>query len=89
MLFTVILHPTVSRLKNVTVGIIYDVAGKRFFCSLGPRVRKVANHFCGLRQAVGRCATNQNCGKREEVGLSIANRLGISKDGPFKIIYSP
>lgn len=52
-------------------------------------VPKDADHCCGLRQSVGRCATNQNCGKGEEVGLSLANRLGISKDDPFKTTYSP
>jgi len=62
----VILHRTEFRLKNVIVGIIYDVAGKHFFSRFGPRVRMVAHHCCGLRQAVGRCATNQNCGKGEE-----------------------
>jgi hypothetical protein len=66
VLFTVILHRAVSSLKNVIVDIIYDVAGKRFFSSFGPHVRKVAHHCCGLRQAAGRYATNQNRGKGEE-----------------------
>jgi len=65
LLSPVILHHTGFRLKNVIVGIIYDEDGKRFFSRFGPRLRKVAHHCCGLRQTVGRCATNQNCGKGE------------------------
>ena len=72
MLTPVILHRTGFRLKNVIVGIIYDVDGKRFFSQFGPVVRKVAHHCCGLRQAVGRGATSQNCGKVEEVRIVLS-----------------